>query len=161
MVRDSSGQTIGNLAVDDFQLFDNGKTQSISRFTVETLGQEETAPAPAANASSPAPSVPAPSADDTPDHFIAWLFDDLHLSLQDLVATRNAALRQIDSTQAPKLRVAIYTTSGRQNQEFTADHDKIHAASKRDLRGLFLRRQIRGAELLPRSELLHGRFDSQ
>ncbi|HEY4088187.1 MAG TPA: VWA domain-containing protein [Bryobacteraceae bacterium] len=127
VVRDSSGHAIGNLAVDDFQIFDNGKPQSISRFTVEQLGEEETArpsaPAPAANAPSPAPSV-----DNAPDHFTAYLFDDLHLNLQDLAATRNAALRQIDSSQNSKLRVAIYTTSGRQNQEFTADRDKIHAA---------------------------------
>ncbi len=128
VVRDSNGHTFGNLAADDFQLFDNGKPQSISRFAVETLGEEETAhpsaPAPATNA-------PAPSPDATPDHFTAYLFDDLHLTLQDLVSIRNAALRQIEASQNsqnPKLRVAIYTTSGRQNQEFTADRDKIHAA---------------------------------
>jgi VWFA-related protein len=44
------------------------------------------------------------------------------------VSTRNAALRQIDSSQNPKLRIAVYTTSGRANQEFTADREKIHAA---------------------------------
>lgn len=131
VVHDSRGQSVGNFAVDDFQLFDNGKEQSISRFTIEKLAEEETAhpsvPAPAANAPSPAPPSAA-SVDDTPDRFIAYLFDDLHLTLQDLVSTRNAALRQIDSTQTPKVRVAIYTTSGRQNQEFTAESDKIHAA---------------------------------
>ena len=130
VVRDSSGQSIGNLPVEDFQLYDNGKPQSISRFNIEKLGEEETArpsvPAPAANA--PAPPPPAsPAMDAPPDHFIAYLFDDLHLTLQDLVNTRDAALRQIDSSHAPKLRVAIYTTSGRQNQEFTADRDKIHS----------------------------------
>jgi VWFA-related protein len=132
VVRDSHGQTVGDLAVDDFQLFDNGKPQSISRFTLEKLGEDEepvhpsTAP-PATSAPSPAPSVAA-SANDTPDRFVAYLFDDLHLTLQELVSTRSAALRQIDSSQSPKLRVAIYTTSGRQHQEFTADRDKIHAS---------------------------------
>ena len=37
VVRDSSGHAIGNLAIDDFQLFDNGKPQMISKFTLEKL----------------------------------------------------------------------------------------------------------------------------
>jgi VWFA-related protein len=135
VVRDSHGQSVGDLAVEDFQVFDNGKPQSISRFTIETMvdreSPEETAhpsaQPPAASAPSPAPSA-SPSVDDTPDHFIAYLFDDLHLTLQDLVSTRSAALRQIDTARSPKMRVAVYTTSGRQNQEFTADRDKLHAA---------------------------------
>jgi VWFA-related protein len=127
VVRDGQGHAVGNFSADDFQLFDNGKPQSVSRFSVEETGEEQTA-AP----SSPAPGAsipsPAPSAGDTPDRFVAYLFDDLHLTLQDLVSTRDAALRQIDAAHDPKLRVAIYTTSGRENQAFTADRGKIHAA---------------------------------
>lgn len=131
VVRDGKGQSVGDLSLNDFQLFDNGKPQSISKFTIEKLGEDAIALLPPAKpdvpVSSPAPP-PAPSTDDTPDHFVAYLFDDLHLNLQDLVNTRTAALRQIDSSRNPKLRIAIYTTSGRQNLEFTADREKIHAA---------------------------------
>ncbi|HWB95952.1 MAG TPA: VWA domain-containing protein, partial [Bryobacteraceae bacterium] len=132
VVRDNQGHTVGNLAVEDFQLFDNGKPQLISKFSVEKLGEEQIAAPAAANSAAQPPSTssrpPSPSADDTPDHFVAYLFDDLHLSLQDLANTRDAALRQIDSSRNPKLRIAIYTTSGQQNLEFTADRDKIRAA---------------------------------
>ncbi len=126
VVRDSQGHTVGNLSVDDFQLFDNGKPQLISKFSIEKLGEEEIAAPPPATPSPSAPP-PAPSVNDTPDHFVAYLFDDLHLDLQELVNTRNAALRQIDSSQSPKLRVAVYTTSGQHNLEFTAEREKIHS----------------------------------
>ena len=40
VVRDSKGHAIGNLNVEDFQLFDNGKPQMISKFSIETLAPE-------------------------------------------------------------------------------------------------------------------------
>lgn len=133
VVRDSKGQAVGNLSIDDFQLFDNGKPQAISKFAVEKLGEEEVAPAvPSASQAAPPGAPPVASenpatAGQTPERFVAYLFDDLHLNLADLVRTRDAAQRQMDSTLNPKLRVAIYTTSGRQNLEFTGDREKLHS----------------------------------
>src|SRR5580692_2693010 len=46
VVRDSSGHAIGNLSIDDFQLFDNGKPQMISKFMVEKLNVTAAAPVP-------------------------------------------------------------------------------------------------------------------
>src|SRR6185437_15053403 len=37
VVRDSGGHAVGNLGAGDFQLFDNGKPQMISKFSVEKL----------------------------------------------------------------------------------------------------------------------------
>ena len=45
---------------------------------------------------------------------MAYLFDDLHMSLSDLVYTRDAAKRQIDTSLHDLDRAAIYTTSGSQ-----------------------------------------------
>ena len=53
VVRDSRGNAVGTLGVDDFQLFDNGKPQTISKFTVEKL-MRDVAPKPAAPAPEPA-----------------------------------------------------------------------------------------------------------
>ena len=39
VVRDNKGHAIGTLSKDDFQLFDNGKPQVISRFTIEKTGK--------------------------------------------------------------------------------------------------------------------------
>lgn len=134
VVRDSKGHATGNLNVEDFQLFDNGKPQMISKFSIETLAPEAAAksdPAPKA-AASDTPASGATLADANPegipDRFVAYLFDDLHASLADLVYTRDAAKRQIDSSFHALDRAAIYTTSGRQMQEFTSDRQKLHAA---------------------------------
>ena len=37
VVRDGKGHSVGNLGVEDFQLFDSGKPQMISKFSVENL----------------------------------------------------------------------------------------------------------------------------
>jgi len=133
VVRDASGHAIGNLAIDDFQLFDNGKPQMISKFTVEKLSVTADAQIPHAAASADKPSATSgtlteANTDGIPDRFVAYIFDDLHMSQSDLVYTRDAARRQIDSTAHARERAAIYTTSGQRMQEFTRDADKLHSA---------------------------------
>ena len=133
VVRDSSGHAIGNLAIDDFQLFDNGKPQMISKFTVEKLNVTAAAPIPHSSSIADKPAATSgalteANTDGIPDRFVAYVFDDLHMSQSDLVYTRDAAKRQIDSTAHALERVAIYTTSGERMQEFTSDKDKLHNA---------------------------------
>jgi VWFA-related protein len=140
VVRDRAGHAVGNLSRDEFQLFDNGKPQMISKFSIERFSKDvlaatatpapKEAPAPTASAGrAPAGSTLADAnTDGIPDRFVAYLFDDLHMSLSDLVYTRNAAKRQIDTSLHDLDRAAIYTTSGNQMQEFTSDRAKLHAA---------------------------------
>src|SRR5689334_12310976 len=49
VVRDRQGHVVGNLTKDDFQLFDRGKPQTISSFSVETLQNQPSVEAPAEN----------------------------------------------------------------------------------------------------------------
>jgi VWFA-related protein len=129
VVRDSAGRAVGTLGRDDFQIFDNGKPELISKFTLEKIEKDSSATKNpphallAANGETPAAADP----DGIPDHFIAYLFDDLHMTQADLVYTRDAARRQIDAGPHTLDRAAIYTTSGRQMLEFTGDRDKLHA----------------------------------
>ncbi len=138
VVRDARGTAVGNLSIDDFQLFDNGKPQMISKFSVETIVKESSAAKPAV---APKPAEPTQTAvpdssstltdvntDGIPDRFVAYLFDDVHISLGNLVSTRDAARRQIDTSLHALDRAAIYTTSGHVIQEFTSDKEKLHAA---------------------------------
>ncbi|MGD0199826.1 MAG: VWA domain-containing protein [Bryobacteraceae bacterium] len=122
VVRDSKGHEVGGLHKEDFQLFDSGKRQAISTFSVETSGgraaaQGQTPPAPAA----PGEKPPAPR----PQRFIAYLFDDVHLTFGDMVWVRDGAGRNM-ATLEPTDRAAIFTTSGRTTLEFTNDHAKLH-----------------------------------
>src|SRR6185312_13736194 len=127
VVRDSKGRAVGNLGVEDFQLFDNGKPQMISKFSVEKLTDDAAAPAESTKqAERPAAGGGEPPA--IADRFVAYLFDDLHMSPADLVYTRDAVRRQIDSAAHANERVAIYTTSGTPLQEFTSDREKLHSA---------------------------------
>jgi VWFA-related protein len=133
VVRDASGHAIGNLGIDDFLLFDNGKPQMISKFTVEKLVQTPAVTSTHAAANPERPSATSgtlteANTDGIPDRFVAYIFDDLHMSHSDLVYTRDAAKRQIDSSAHARERAAIYTTSGQRMQEFTSDPDKLHAA---------------------------------
>lgn len=131
VVRDSKGRAIGGLGRDDFQLFDNGRLQVISKFTVETLAKagdvSAKPPSPAETRPAAGGGPAAAESDGIPDRFTAYLFDDLHLGVSDLVYTRDAAKRQIDASPHLTDRVAIYTTSGRQMQDFTSDREKLHA----------------------------------
>jgi len=128
VVRDSKGKAIGTLQKDDFQLFDKGKPQVITRFSVEKAGE---ALIPAEVATDDATTENAPTAK-TPSaivqRFVIYLFDDVHTSTPDLVQARDAADRQLTETLDPTTRAAIFTTSGEGNLDFTDDRVKLHEA---------------------------------
>ena len=129
VVRDKQGRAVGDLRKEDFQLFDRGKPQTISSFSVETLASQMAAAVKPETpvdigADAPAPVNPA----DVPKRFVLYFFDDVHISQGDLMQVRNAARRNIDETLVPTDRAAIFTTSGRNNLDFTDDHAALHAA---------------------------------
>jgi VWFA-related protein len=128
VVRDRNGRAVGNLGIEDFQLLDNGKPQIISKFSVEKLVKDAAASASGATQATSGDAPGNPGSDGIPSRFIAYLFDDLHLTPADLIRTRDAARLQIDGLPKGTQRAAIYTTSGIVMQEFTGDPDKLHTA---------------------------------
>lgn len=124
VVRDAQGHAIGNLRQEDFQLFDKGKPQVISRFSVEKSAGQTLSEKRAADVNSPDKSAAAPVA--MPERYVAYVFDDVHLAFGDLARVRDAADRHLASLE-PTDRAAIYTTSGQTMLEFTDDRAKLHA----------------------------------
>jgi VWFA-related protein len=125
VVRDKSGKAVDNLRQQDFQLFDKGKPQVISKFSIEKAGGKAISKSPQAEA------VPGETPADTPaiiapDHFVALLFDDIHIDFANLVTIRDAAEKYIAASLKPADRVAIYTTSDRTSLDFTDNRDELH-----------------------------------
>jgi VWFA-related protein len=127
VVRDSQGNAVTNLKKEDFQLQDNRKPQTISTFSVETPESHAIVPTVPATPTldAPAPSeAAAPVVSVLPQRFVAVVFDDTDMLMQDAVNVRAASTRLFDSL-APSDRVGMYTTSGQLTQEFTSDHAKL------------------------------------
>jgi VWFA-related protein len=126
VARDPKGHAVGNLHKEDFQLFDKGKPQVISQFSVEQPGAQV---ALASKSSEPiGGEAPAEKGrvPDIPERFIAFVFDDVHLKFGDLAQVRAAADRHL-ATLLPTDRVAIFSTSGQTMLDFTDDRAQLHA----------------------------------
>jgi VWFA-related protein len=131
VVRDSDGKVVTNLKKEDFQLTDDRKPQIISSFSVETpLSQAPTTKVDPSDTSSEQAQVKAP---ELPERFVTLVFDDLHLSTQDAMIARQAAAK-LFATMASGDRLAIFSTSGQVEQDFTADRGRLEEALKRILR---------------------------
>lgn len=130
VVRDNNGKVITNLKKEDFQLADNRKPQTISSFSVETPGSHVPAVKLDADPSAAPSGGIQVKASELPRRFVTLFFDDLHLSTQDVLISRQAATKLFDAMQGDD-RLAIFTTSGQVQQEFTADRDKLDEALQR------------------------------
>ena len=127
VVRDDKGKVVPNLRREDFQLFDNRKAQAITYFSVETPESQALKPAAAAPADEEAGATPKDldtAAKNLPQRFVAVLFDDVHMSIQDTTVVRDAATRLFGAL-APSDRVAMYSASGQFQLKFTADHELL------------------------------------
>jgi VWFA-related protein len=130
VVRDGKGKAIGTLQKEDFQLFDKGKAQVISKFSIEKAGEvvipaevaDDAALENSAGTATPKPAAPIAQ------RFVAYLFDDVHTGTADLMQARNAADKHLSESLDPAARAAIYTTSGQGNLDFTDDRAKLHDA---------------------------------
>jgi len=134
VARDKDGRAIGTLHQEDFQVFDKGKPQIITRFEVEKPAAPSM-PAAVAKAvdengveKEPGKSGPASAATPLASQFVAYVFDDVHFKASDLIPARLAADRHLAEFLGPATRAAVYTTSGQVMLDFTDDRDKLHQA---------------------------------
>src|ERR1035438_1174216 len=125
VVRDKDGRPVGNLEKKDFRLFDSGKLQEITGFRVETAAPK---PAAAEAPASKSGETITPVARPTPERFFALFFDDFHMPIEDVTRTRSAAWHYLSTAVRPEDRVGIFTSSAKEQVDFTTDRDKLHDA---------------------------------
>jgi len=127
VVRDAQGQAVPNLTKEDFRLFDNGKPQVIREFSVELSrpaapsAAEQIQPSQAQRPSEQVESAPPAIA----ERFVAFYFDDTFMSFEDIVRTREAALRYLKASLTPGDRAGLFTSSQQVEVEFTSDRAKL------------------------------------
>jgi VWFA-related protein len=125
VVRDKAGHTVGGLQKSDFHLTDLGKPQEIAQFAVEGSAVAK----PAERQTKPEMEIPGePTAGAkpvAPTRFVAFVFDDVHLTTDELANVRVAALKHVEQGLPPQERVGILTLSGTVSLELTNDAAKF------------------------------------
>jgi len=134
VVRDAKGKVVSNLKKEDFQLFDGRKPQTITSFAMETplTHAVPLTSAPGVNNPSAEANPAAAKAAALPQRFVSMVFDDVHLSMEDVTFVRDSATRFF-SALALSDRVSINSTSGQLTQDFTDDRAVLEKALLRIL----------------------------
>ena len=124
VVRDKEGHAVPNLKQEDFLVFNGGKPQEISRFTME----KRALPAVVAAKGSPAAPDTPKLASSAPVRFVVFLFDDLHLSAEDLAHAKSASSKMLADALGDSDMAAVVSISGRTNSGVTRDKAKLDTA---------------------------------
>lgn len=123
VVWDAKGRAIGDLTKDDFQVFDRGKLQKISGFTLEARGPNipsAVAPPVASTSGVRLPVAPA----EVPPRCTVLLFDDMHLNEGDLMRAKAVARKFLVTPLGNREAVAVVSMSG-SNSGLTQNSAKL------------------------------------
>jgi VWFA-related protein len=132
VVRDKQGRAVGDLKKEDFQVFDKEKPQPISGFTIERRGATEIQTG--SNAGSGKQLVNTPSSASVqsttaPQRFIVFLFDDMHLTAEDLAHAQKAGVKMLTAALDDSDMAAVVSISGRTNSGLIRDRAKLQEAT--------------------------------
>jgi len=125
VTRDTNGRTVGDLEKQNFQLFDERIAQVITRFSVETSEDKEGTGSESDIRASNVAAEPAAAV-----HHTAYVFDDLHASLEELEKAKKAAAQYVSEMRAGD-RAAIFATSGRIALDFTNSQEVLQGALRK------------------------------
>lgn len=124
VVRDSKGQIVTGLRPEDFSVYDDGKKQPLTQFSIETHTPLSAGPpAPQSNATQTVPQRQAQR-----PRYVALYFDDLNTQFGDIRHVQLAAEKFLHTGVSPNDQIALFTASGLQTVDFTTDASRILSA---------------------------------
>ena len=128
IVRDGHAKEVQDLTEADFQVFDNGKLQTITGFSVLHFASGESTRQESGQAADH--SVPPGAAVVSSQRSLVFLFDDRHLGPSSLIEVQNAALQMLDRSLGPSDRAVVLSFFGT-NSGLTNDHAVLAAAIRK------------------------------
>jgi VWFA-related protein len=132
VVRDAQGRAVGNLKKEDFQIFDKNKPQAISGFSIQKRAAIEASPTSAPAPANTPGNVPlnaniTQKAPTPPERYVAFLFDDMHLSYGELMRVQKVATKMLGASLSPSDMAVVLSFSG-VNSGMTRDRAKLQEA---------------------------------
>jgi VWFA-related protein len=132
-VLDKKGNQVTDLRPEDFEVRENGKTQTISNFSYVAISPEtrtEAARIKMDTTASRVPPVPLKLRPEQVRRTIVLVVDDLGLSATSMHWVREALTKFVDEQMQPDDLVAILRTGSSEGalQQFTSDKRLLHAA---------------------------------
>lgn len=128
VVRDGKGHIVSGLKPEDFKIYDDGKEQPISEFSIETRRSS----VPSATTATPAAPVASASnlqAQAPPrPRYVALYFDDLSTQFGDMGHVQLAAENFVRHGVAPGDQIGLFTASGLQTVDFTTNTTAVLGA---------------------------------
>jgi VWFA-related protein len=126
VVKDAKAQPVAGLTQQDFKVYDKGKEQAISQFTIESAPPKIVAAPAAASAAAPGNVPPSQTtAAANQQRFIALFFDDRNTPFSDLLYAQQAAEKFVQQNLHQGDKVGIFTASRSPILEFTNDTKKL------------------------------------
>ncbi|HET9402872.1 MAG TPA: VWA domain-containing protein [Candidatus Acidoferrales bacterium] len=123
VVRSANGKVVRGLRQEDFSIFDNGKPQRISYFSVED-SQSKTSD----SHNMQRVYSKQGSSDEAQPRHIALIFDDLSVSPAELRSSRDKAANFISEGSLPSDQFGVFAVSSTVLQTFTEDRKAIAGA---------------------------------
>ena len=131
-VTDKKGKIVSNLKPEDFEVYENGKKQTITNFSfISSPGESKPQPTPAQNSKTES-GIPLPPVQIRPEQVrrtIALVVDDLGLSFESIHFVRRALKKFVDEQMQPNDLVAIIRTGSGMGalQQFTSDKNLLYS----------------------------------
>jgi VWFA-related protein len=121
IVRDANGKLVTGLKQSDFEVYDQGKKQTISAFNME-LAHPPAIKVPEHVETTALPPAPPPP---IPARFLGFYFDDQNMSASDMTFARKAAVGFIDKNMEETDRAGVFTSSTTVTQQFTSNKQQV------------------------------------